>query len=192
MKLPRAVSDYYGQQSGIHLETILEMRTRILKVVPDAEEIIKYSMPTFVVDGVEVCGLLANKKHIGYYPYSGSILQRFPELEGKYTMTKGALHVPLGKPLPVTLLRALIRARLSDCPVVTRKSPAASGDDAVWKALGLAAPARRALVNAKLTKLAQIAKRSEAEIAELHGMGPNAMKILKDALKQNKIAFRKK
>lgn len=191
MKLPRAVSDYYNQQSGIHLETILEMRSRILKVVPDAKEIIKYGMPTFVADGVEVCGLLANKKHIGYYPYSGSVLQRFPELESKYVMTKGALHVPLGKPLPQNLVRALVRARLSDCPVVTRKVPTSLGNDEVWKSLGLAAPARRALVNAKLTKLAQLSKWRAEDVANLHGMGPSALKILTAALTQQKLSFRK-
>ena len=191
MKLPRAVSDYYEQQSGIHLETILEMRSRILTVIPDAQEIIKYAMPTFVVDGVEACGLLVNKKHIGYYPYSGSVLTRFPELDGKYMMTKGALHVPLGKPLPVSLVRQLIRAKLSDSPVVTRKAPAVSGNDVVWKELGLAAPARRALVNSKITKLQQLSKFRESEIAELHGMGPSALQVLKDAMKRNKFTFRK-
>ncbi|MEY4348648.1 MAG: hypothetical protein RIS43_1067 [Actinomycetota bacterium] len=191
MKLPRAVSAYYGQQSGIHLETLMEMRTRILKVVPDAQEVIKYGMPTFVVDGVEVCGLLANKAHIGYYPYSGSVLARFPEITRDMKTTKGALHIPLGKPLPVNAIRTLIRARLSDCPVVTRTAPKITGDDSVWKALGLAAPARRALINAKLTKLEQLSKKTEADIAQLHGMGPSALTVLRAALKQQKLTFKK-
>lgn len=110
-KIPAAVKPYYDAQSGIHLETILEMRSRILAVVPDAVEVIKYSMPTFVVDGTPVCGLLANKKHIGYYPYSGSILSKFPEVLEKYKTTPGALHVPLGEPLTKALITKLIRAR---------------------------------------------------------------------------------
>ncbi len=191
MTIPRAVSAYYSQQSGIHLETLLEMRTRILRVVPDATEIMKYGMPTFVSDGIEVCGLLANKAHIGYYPYSGSVLERFPEITEGMKMTKGALHIPLGKPLPVSAIRTLIRAKLSDCPVVTRKVAPPAGDDSVWKALGLAAPARRALLGAKITKLEQLAKKSESDIAALHGMGPNAMTVLRTALKKQKLTFKK-
>ncbi|MEY4322437.1 MAG: hypothetical protein RL410_218 [Actinomycetota bacterium] len=191
MTIPRAVSAYYGKQSGVHLETLLEMRTRILKVVPDAEEVIKYGMPTFVVDGVEVCGLLANKAHIGYYPYSGSLLDRFPEITNGMKTTKGALHIPLGKPLSLTAIRTLVRAKLSDCPVVARTTPAPQGDDSVWKALGIAAPARRALLNAKITKLEQLVKKSESDIAQLHGMGPSAMTVLRAALKQKKLSFKK-
>ena len=110
-KIPAAVKAYYDAQSGVHAETLLEMRTRILAVVPDAVEVMKYSMPTFIVDGEPVCGLLANKKHIGYYPYAGSVLDKFPDVRKKYKTTPGALHVPLGEPLPKTLITKLIRAR---------------------------------------------------------------------------------
>ena len=55
----------------------------------------------------------------------------------------------------------------------------------------LAAPALRALLNAKIYNLAQLAKRSEAEVLALHGMGPNAVKLLRGALKAKKLAFKK-
>ena len=110
-RIPAAVRPYYDAQSGVHRETLLEMRKRILDVVPDAVEVIKYSMPTFIVDGQPVCGLLANKKHIGYYPFAGSVLGQFPDIREKYKTTPGALHVPLGEPLPKTLITTLIRAR---------------------------------------------------------------------------------
>ena len=98
-KIPKEVASYYSSQSGIHKDTLMEMRNRILQIIPGATEIIKYSMPTFMHEGNEVAGLLANKNHIGYYPYSGFVISKFPEIEAKYTTTKGALHVPLGKPL---------------------------------------------------------------------------------------------
>jgi predicted Fe-Mo cluster-binding NifX family protein len=55
----------------------------------------------------------------------------------------------------------------------------------------LAAPARRALTNAKIASLAQLAKKPEAEVAALHGMGPNAIGKLKSAMKAKGLAFRK-
>jgi hypothetical protein len=53
--------------------------------------------------------------------------------------------------------------------------------DEVWKELGLAAPARRALVNNKILKLSDLKKFTLDEVAEFHGMGPNALSILKKA-----------
>jgi predicted Fe-Mo cluster-binding NifX family protein len=55
----------------------------------------------------------------------------------------------------------------------------------------LAAPARRALAGAGLENLAQLARQKEADVAGLHGMGPNAMATLKAAMKAKGLAFRK-
>ena len=47
---------------------------------------------------------------------------------------------------------------------------------------GLAAPARRALAGAGYWRLAQLAELSEAEVKQLHGIGPNALDQLRRAL----------
>ena len=110
--LPAAVKKHYATAPSPHRETMLEMRDRILEIIPQAEEVVSYGMPAFKVEGTVVAGLLANKNHIGYYPFSGSILHLFPEELAKYRTTKSAIHVPVDKPLSKTLLRKLIRARL--------------------------------------------------------------------------------
>ncbi len=55
---------------------------------------------------------------------------------------------------------------------------------------GLSAPARRALERAGLTTLANLAKTTEREILELHGMGPASMPMLRAALKKDGRKFR--
>jgi uncharacterized protein YdhG (YjbR/CyaY superfamily) len=90
---------------------MLEMRERILRIVPDAQEVLSYGIAAFRVNGSIVCGLLAAKHHVGYYPFSGDVLRRFPHELRSYSMTKSALHVPIDKPLSSTLLRKLITAR---------------------------------------------------------------------------------
>ena len=62
--------------------------------------------------------------------------------------------------------------------------------DGVWRALGLAAPARRALINAKLVKLSDLKKLSEKEFLALHGMGPSAAKIIKVEMRKKKLTFK--
>ena len=108
---PPAVAAYYKKAPSPQRETLLAMREHILEVVPDAVEVMKYAMPTFVVDGTPVCGLMAHKRHVGYYPYSGQVLAQFPELIERFGGTKAALHVPVDKPLPKSTIRRLIRAR---------------------------------------------------------------------------------
>jgi len=46
----------------------------------------------------------------------------------------------------------------------------------------IGAPATRALASIGITRLDQVADRSEAELLELHGFGPKALRILRDAL----------
>lgn len=50
---------------------------------------------------------------------------------------------------------------------------------------GLAAPARRALEGAGLTTLAKLAKKTDAQLLELHGMGPNAIAKIREAQKKD-------
>ncbi len=92
---------------------MLEMRSRILEIIPNADEVVSYGMPAFKVDGTVVAGLLANKSHVGYYPFSGSILKLFPEELAKYKTTLSAIHVPIDKPLTKGLLKKLIKARIN-------------------------------------------------------------------------------
>ena len=55
----------------------------------------------------------------------------------------------------------------------------------------LAAPARRALDAVGIYRLEQLATVCEADIAQLHGIGPNALKTLRQALEEKGLSFRK-
>ncbi|MCE9644412.1 MAG: DUF1801 domain-containing protein [Chloroflexi bacterium] len=54
----------------------------------------------------------------------------------------------------------------------------------------IGAPATRALETAGYTSLKQLTKATEAELAQLHGMGPKALGILRDALKAQGLSFK--
>lgn len=63
--------------------------------------------------------------------------------------------------------------------------------DGAWRELGLAAPARRALIDEGLYKISDLRKYSLDTVKNLHGMGPNAIRILITAMKKSDISFRK-
>jgi predicted RecB family nuclease len=77
----------------------------------------------------------------------------------------------------------------SDCPTCPRCEAARRPAEGFLSEL--AAPARRALEAAGITTLAQLAKRTEGEIGELHGMGPGAMIKLRASLRKAGLQWRK-
>jgi predicted flap endonuclease-1-like 5' DNA nuclease len=58
-------------------------------------------------------------------------------------------------------------------------------DDAVGFPKGIGAPATRALVGAGYTKLTELANVPETELKKLHGMGPKALRVLREALEES-------
>ena len=94
--------------------TLQTLRSAILEIVPEAEQVISYRVPAFRVRGTTVAGFAAFRDHLSYLPFSGSVLPRLADdLEG-YTMTKSALHFAVDEPLPQTLVKKLIAARLAE------------------------------------------------------------------------------
>ena len=61
--------------------------------------------------------------------------------------------------------------------------------DREWREYGIAAPARRALVDTKLYKVSDLRKISQSDLEELHGMGKSAVARLKVLMNAKKIKF---
>ncbi len=94
--------------------TLQALRSTILEIVPEAEQVISYGMPAFRVNGKTVAGFAAFKAHLSYLPFSGSVLSQLTdELQG-YTMTKSALHFAVDESLPKALVEKLIAVRLAE------------------------------------------------------------------------------
>jgi len=189
---PKAVKALYAAAPPVHRKTMLAMRSRILEIVPTAEEVVSYGMPAFKLDGKIVAGMMAAKNHVGYYPFSGSVLHLFPQELAKYTTTKSALHVPIDQPLSKSLIAKLIKARISQCPVKRGQVSLLRYEklDGYWRDLGIAAPARRGLVDGKLYTLGDLQRITGSELLEIHGMGPKAADVIRKEMKRKRIHFR--
>ncbi len=193
---PPDVAALHDASPSPQRETMLEMRKRILAIVPAANEVVKYGMPTFVVDGTAVAGLMAHRAHVGFYPYSGSILQRFPALLARYGSTKSALHVPVDAPLSATDLRRLVRAKLdlahgrNTARTGVPKPAPKKSPEANWDGLRLGAPARSALASAGIARVEDLARFSGREIAALHGIGPSTLEVLVPEMERRGVSFR--
>ena len=85
-------------------------RKEIRRAAPEAQERISYQIPTYVLHGYLV-HFAAFKRHIGFYPTSSAI-SRFKKEFSRYETSKGPVRMPLGAPLPVGLIRKVVRFRV--------------------------------------------------------------------------------
>jgi uncharacterized protein YdhG (YjbR/CyaY superfamily) len=96
-------------------DTLDALRTTLRELLPDAVESISYNMPCFKVDGVAVAGFDGFKHHCSYFPHSGNVVGAISGVPAWCTVaTKGTLQFPIDRPLPKTLVRKLVRARLRE------------------------------------------------------------------------------
>ena len=93
--------------------TLSKVRAVIRSVVPvEATEVISYGVPTFKYNG-PVVWYAAFSKHCSLFPTAGVIEQFKDELEA-YTTSKGTIQFPVDKPLPATLIKKMVKARLAE------------------------------------------------------------------------------
>ena len=71
------------------------------------------------------------------------------------------------------------------CPICESKRKAGDSPFA-----GLGAPARRALENAGIITIAELAQYHEKDILKLHGMGPGSMPKLRSLLREQGLSFK--
>ena len=105
--------DDYLKKVEISKRRQLERIRRIAKkAVPGAEEAIVYGMPTLKYQGKPFLGFDAHGKHIGVYPYSGQVIRTLKDRLHDYGLSKGAIRVPLDRPISEKLLKQVIDCRL--------------------------------------------------------------------------------
>lgn len=208
----RNINEYiagFPQQIQIILEQI---RSTIRQAAPEADETIKYAMPTFVFHG-NLVHFAAFANHIGFYPVPSGI-EAFKKELSVYKGAKGSVQFPLNQPIPLNLISRIVTFRVkqnqleaekkksrktcknghhyyksSDCPVCPICEKAGKAADG-FLAL-LAAPARRALENNSITNLQQLTKLSEKEVLAFHGLGKSSIPILQKALAEQGLSFKK-
>lgn len=101
------IDDYIAAQVEEVRPMLEEIRTLVHQLVPDAEETIKYDMPTFMLGGKNFVYFSAFKNHIGFYPAPTHDKKYTADLEG-YKTGKGSIQFPLGKPMPLPLIKKII------------------------------------------------------------------------------------
>jgi uncharacterized protein YdhG (YjbR/CyaY superfamily) len=93
--------------------TLSKMRAVIRSVAPpEATEAISYGVPTFKLKG-PIIWYAAFSNHCSVFP-TAAVIEQFKEELKAYTTSKGTIQFPVDKPLPATLLKKMVKARLAE------------------------------------------------------------------------------
>ena len=87
-------------------------RFRHGEAAPNAEETIKYAMPTFTYHG-NLIHFAAYKNHIGLYPTPSGI-EKFSDQLASYKKAKGSIRFPLDQPIPYELIHEIVKFRVQE------------------------------------------------------------------------------
>jgi uncharacterized protein YdhG (YjbR/CyaY superfamily) len=109
---PASIDEYINSCPQEVRSLLLEIRSAIKAEAPDATEKISYQMPTFFLKG-NLVHFAAFKNHIGFYPTPSGITAFDGEL-ARYRSGKGSVQFPLGEPLPIELIRKIVRFRIQE------------------------------------------------------------------------------
>ncbi len=107
---PKDIDEYIAGFPKDVQEILQKIRMTIREEAPDAEEAIKYQIPTFTLNG-NLVHFAAFKNHIGFYPTPQGI-EEFAEELAPYASGKGSAQFPLDKPIPFDLIRRIVKFRV--------------------------------------------------------------------------------
>jgi uncharacterized protein YdhG (YjbR/CyaY superfamily) len=94
-------------------EKLQAIRNSIHKAAPDAEEAIRYGIPTFRQNGSNLVHFAAFKDHLSFFPTSSGVA-RFQEELSSYKLSKGTIQFPLNDPVPYDLVELITRFRAGE------------------------------------------------------------------------------
>ncbi len=104
---PKTIDEYIALAAPDVKEYLERMRLAVRQAAPEAQESISYEMPVYKQDGV-VAYFGGFTKHVSLFPGPDAIAAFKEELAG-YKTSRGTIQFPIGKPLPVTLIKKIVR-----------------------------------------------------------------------------------
>lgn len=112
--LPNTIDEYLANVPPEDAAALEKLRKTIKSVVPGATESISYRIPTISLDDAHLVGFAAFKKHLSFFPMSTGILADFAAEVAPYSSGKSTLQFTASEPLPVALVKKLVKARIAE------------------------------------------------------------------------------
>ncbi|HKR09256.1 MAG TPA: DUF1801 domain-containing protein [Gemmatimonadaceae bacterium] len=105
------IRDYTAKRPPSTRRRLKELADTIRKSAPGAVDAFSYQIPAFRYDGKILVWYAGWTNHLSMYPLSAED-RKFAEQKG-YKTSKGTVQFPLDDPLPVSLIKRLVKSRLA-------------------------------------------------------------------------------
>jgi len=119
----KTINDYLEGVSARQRKALQKLRQAIHAVAPKAEECISYGIPAFRLNGRSLVFFAAWANHCALYPGSSATLKKFRNELRDFQTSKGTIRFSPGNPLPVPLVRKLVKARIAENNNKNRSKP---------------------------------------------------------------------
>ena len=111
--IPKTVDEYLAAVAEPARSTLKKIRAVIRTAAPaETTEIISYGMPMYKYNGM-LLGFAAYPKHCSLFLATSSLLKMFKEELSRYKTSKGTIRFPPDKPLPASLVKKIVKARVA-------------------------------------------------------------------------------
>jgi uncharacterized protein YdhG (YjbR/CyaY superfamily) len=111
---PTSIDEYLKNVKPDHRGALEKLRQAIHAVTPNAEECISYGVPAFRLNGRSLVFFGAWANHCAFYPGSSATLKKFRNELRNFQTSKGTLRFSPDKPLPIALVKRLVKARIAE------------------------------------------------------------------------------
>jgi len=111
-KKPTSVDGYIKAAPEAAQEKLMELRSLLKKVAPEANELLKWGKPVFESKTI-LFAYSAHKTHLSFIPTGPSIMP-FKEELAEYSVKKDSIQFPYDRPLPKELIRKIAAYRKQD------------------------------------------------------------------------------
>jgi uncharacterized protein YdhG (YjbR/CyaY superfamily) len=110
---PESINDYLSRLPDDKRKALTKLRKDIKGAAPRAEECISYQIPAFRLDGRMLVWFHAAAGHCSFFPGAYPIKACAKDLK-KYATSKGTIRFQADKPLPTSLVKKLVKARIAE------------------------------------------------------------------------------
>ena len=109
---PKTIEQYIYSAPADVQEKLWKLHECISSAAPGAKEELKWRMPAYSYQKILVT-FAVFKKHIGFYPMPSAI-KAFAKEFAKYKTAEGSVQFPHDKPLPLPLIKKIVRFRVKE------------------------------------------------------------------------------
>lgn len=109
---PTTVDEYIAAAAPSVKEYLERLRSAVKQAAPQADEVISYEMPAYKQNGILIY-FGGFTKHVSLFPGSEAI-ETFKDELADYKTAKGTIRFSLDKPLPIVLIKKIIKLRVKE------------------------------------------------------------------------------